>query len=349
MRSLRKSWWLAAALAVAVGASVLAGCGKSEPYAATVDGRRISNDLLLEEVKVLHDHPDVLSAFTGQPAASGDEKKGTASSEVTAAWLTRLIRQEAVDRDFRSRDLEVTAAGRKKVTSEMAEGLGEEWGKLPTWFRDRLVDRQTRLQALLDATSSAPTEAQQKEYYEQNKDAICPSGNLVYHILVATEAEAKKAEASIKGGKSFAEVAKAVSTDPSSASGGLVGCAGSGSFVAEFEKAVAGLKPGQISAPVKTQYGWHVITVGKMTFAAVQGEIERALASQGQDKFGEQLRKQLEKAKISVNERFGTWDKESLAVNPPKAPAPKSRPASTTSTVARPDTSTPTTAPQPTG
>ncbi len=340
MSSLRRSWLLVAAVSVA--AASLAGCGKTSPYAATVNGQRISDDTLLEEVKVLQAHPDVLGAFTGQAASSGEKSTGTASAEVTAAWLTRLIRQEAVDADFRARKLKIEPATRKQVEAAFPQALGGEWDKLPKWFRDRLVDRQARLQAILDATASKPTDAQQKAYYEQNKDRICPSGKLVYHILVATEDEAKKAEARIKGGEPFADVAKAMSTDTSAASGGLVGCAGSGTFVPEFEKAAAELKPGQVSAPVKTQFGWHVITVKEMTFADVQGEILRALESQGQDKFGQKLRQELEKAKISVDARFGTWNRDQLEVRPPKAPSPRSRPSTTPSSA---PSGTPSTAP----
>lgn len=337
MKPSRRSWWSAAALLAVVLVVTSAGCGKTTPYAATVNGQRISEDTLLDEVEVLRKSPEVLSAFTGQPPAADTGSKGTASAEVTAAWLTRLIRQEAVDADFRERKLSISAEKRREVENSFEQALGgdskdSKWKALPAWFRDRLIDRQARLEALLDATATAPTEAQQKAYYEQNKDQICPSGNLVYHILVASEADAKKAAARIEGGEPFAEVAKAVSTDTSAQSGGLVGCAGAGTFVPEFEKVAADLKPGQVSKPVKTQFGWHVITVKKITFEAVEGEIVRALESQGQNKFGEKLRQQLEKAKISVNSRFGTWDRDQLQVNPPKAPKPKSRPATTSST-----------------
>jgi len=340
VKPLRRSWWLVAAVsAVAV---VAAGCGKTTPYAATVNGRRISDDTLLEEVKVLQENPDVLSAFTGQAAPPGGKDGSTAGADVTATWLTRLIRQEAVEADFRSRKLKLDTETRDKTEATFEQALGEEkWNDLPAWFRDRLVGRQARLQMILDATATKPTEAQEKAYYEQNKDRICPSGRLVYHILVPTEAEAEKAEARIEGGEPFADVAQAMSTDTSSASGGLVGCEGQGSFVPEFEKAASELKPGQVSPPVKTQFGWHVIEVERMTFEVVRAEIAQALESQGQDAFGQKLRDQLQKADISVNPRFGTWDGEQLEVKPPKAPSPESRPSSTTSTTPAPGAPSP--------
>jgi peptidyl-prolyl cis-trans isomerase C len=79
------------------------------------------------------------------------------------------------------------------------------------------------------------------------------------HILVETEEEALAVIARLDDGADFATTAQEVSTGPSGPSGGELGWFGMGMMVAEFEAAVAELEVGAISAPVQTQFGWHVI------------------------------------------------------------------------------------------
>lgn len=79
------------------------------------------------------------------------------------------------------------------------------------------------------------------------------------HILVQTEEEAKKLYEEIKEGKSFADVAAEVSMCPSGANGGDLGFFGHGMMVKPFEDAAFKLEVGEVSQPVETQFGWHLI------------------------------------------------------------------------------------------
>lgn len=79
------------------------------------------------------------------------------------------------------------------------------------------------------------------------------------HILVETEEEARAIKADLDNGADFTEMAKEKSTGPSGPGGGDLGWFGPGAMVPEFETAVVALDPGQVSDPVKTQFGWHVI------------------------------------------------------------------------------------------
>ena len=81
------------------------------------------------------------------------------------------------------------------------------------------------------------------------------------HILVKTEEEANKLYDEIKGGKDFADVAAMVSLCPSGAAGGDLGFFGRGMMVKPFEDAAFSLEVGELSKPVKTQFGWHLILV----------------------------------------------------------------------------------------
>lgn len=81
------------------------------------------------------------------------------------------------------------------------------------------------------------------------------------HILVKTEQEAKDLYNEIKNGKSFAEVAQEKSLCPSGQNSGDLGFFGKGMMVKPFEDAAFALEVGELSQPVETQFGWHLIEV----------------------------------------------------------------------------------------
>ena len=138
------------------------------------------------------------------------------------------------------------------------------------------------------------TAAAQK-YYDQNKQSFTtPKTREVRHILVNSKSLAEKIETKLKNGASFAALAKQYSKDTGSAAqGGKLCVAHGGSSgvcqqtVAPFDKAAFSLKTNQISQPVKSVYGWHVIqAIGPIkaahvqTFAQVKAQIQANLASQ---------------------------------------------------------------------
>ena len=106
------------------------------------------------------------------------------------------------------------------------------------------------------------------------------------HILVETEEAALALVTALQGGADFAELAKEKSTGPSGPDGGQLGWFGAGMMVPPFEQAVQGMQVGAVSAPIETQFGWHVIKLNESrTMAApalteVRGEIEMQLRQQ---------------------------------------------------------------------
>ena len=81
------------------------------------------------------------------------------------------------------------------------------------------------------------------------------------HILVKTQAEAQDLETKIEKGANFEELAKEYSLCPSGKNGGDLGYFGKGQMVPEFEKATFDMAIGEVSEPVQTQFGWHIIKV----------------------------------------------------------------------------------------
>lgn len=81
------------------------------------------------------------------------------------------------------------------------------------------------------------------------------------HILVESEGKAQSLKRELDGGADFASLAKRHSRCPSKENGGDLGSFGKGSMVKEFEDAAFGLEVGQVSDPVQTQFGFHLIKV----------------------------------------------------------------------------------------
>ena len=79
------------------------------------------------------------------------------------------------------------------------------------------------------------------------------------HILVETKEEAEKLREEILSGKDFEDAAALNSICPSGANGGDLGYFGKGMMVKPFEDACFSMEVGDLSEPVQTQFGWHLI------------------------------------------------------------------------------------------
>lgn len=123
--------------------------------------------------------------------------------------------------------------------------------------------------ALQAVVAEAVTDATIQAAYDAKYNGAAPLIEYhASHILVATEEQAKDLKAQLDGGADFAELASANSTDGSAAGGGDLGWFGPGMMVKPFEDAVIALQPGQVSAPVQTQFGWHLILLAETRNAA---------------------------------------------------------------------------------
>jgi peptidyl-prolyl cis-trans isomerase C len=114
--------------------------------------------------------------------------------------------------------------------------------------------------AVQDIAKSAVTDATLKTAYDAKYANLEPGREFnAAHILVETEDEAKTLVSELEGGADFATLAQEKSTGPSGPNGGDLGWFGLGMMVPAFEQAVVTMEPGAVSAPVQTQFGWHVI------------------------------------------------------------------------------------------
>ena len=119
-------------------------------------------------------------------------------------------------------------------------------------------------EALEDILADALTpDAIQAAYDAEYKNAEQGTEYNASHILVETEDEAKALVEELAGGADFAQLARDNSTGPSGPGGGSLGWFSDGMMVPTFEEAVKSLEVGDVSAPVQTQFGWHVITLNE--------------------------------------------------------------------------------------
>jgi peptidyl-prolyl cis-trans isomerase C len=155
------------------------------------------------------------------------------------------------------------------------------------------------MEALLQdaGKSSLSEEAERKVYDEAVKQVKNEEEVHARHILVPTEDEAKAILAQLKGGADFAALAKEKSKDPGAAEGGDLGYFTKEQMVPEFAEVAFKLGNGQLSDPVKTQFGWHIIKVEDKrirptpTFEQVKPQIENYVAHRAQADLVENLRK----------------------------------------------------------
>jgi peptidyl-prolyl cis-trans isomerase C len=173
-------------------------------------------------------------------------------------------------------------------------------------FKGRLAFIRNKLlmeTLLQDVGKAAVTpDATKKAYEEAVKQMSSEQEVRARHILVATEDEAKAVLAEIKKGTDFAELAKQKSKDPGAASeGGDLGYFVKEQMVPEFAAVAFKLDKGQVSDPVKTQFGWHIIKVeDKRTkpvppFEQVKDQVETYVQRKAQADF---IHKLQETAKI---------------------------------------------------
>ncbi len=111
-----------------------------------------------------------------------------------------------------------------------------------------------------DEIRPSVTEEEMKAAYEKEAPKVKASERVrARHVLVASEKEARDVIARLGKGEKFEDIAKKVSLDGSKDYGGDLGYFSAEEMVAEFSKAAFALKVGELSTPIKTDYGWHVI------------------------------------------------------------------------------------------
>lgn len=193
--------------------------------------------------------------------------------------LDGLITYELVKQEADAKVITVTDEDIQRELNNIINNMGsrdnfeqalEQYGMTEEDLYPDLL-QQARLRKLLISQTNI-TDADIQAYYNANLDAFSqPEQVRASHILVETKAEADAIYKQLKNGADFAEIAKSKSIDTGSGSnGGDLDYFARGVMVPEFEKAAFSLKVGEISSPVQSQFGYHLILVTDHKAAVVQ-------------------------------------------------------------------------------
>jgi len=147
-----------------------------------------------------------------------------------------------------------------KVMSAAAREAGMDQTEIFAQRREYLEERALRRAYFAEAIAASVTEEAVRAEYDAFVSEFEPVDEIrASHILVETEEEANTLKAELDGGADFATLARENSIDPGAANGGDLGFFGRGMMVQPFEEAAFALEEGAVSAPVQSQFGWHII------------------------------------------------------------------------------------------
>lgn len=258
---------------------LLFACAKKkeekEPYLAKVGNIKITQADFEREFKNLPDFAQKM--FEG---SSGKEK-----------FLDELVKKELLYQEALKKKLNKDEGYRRRVESfEKITLIG------------LLFEKEIESKAKV-------SDQEVKDYYEKNKDTFTAVSKIrVSQILLKTEGEAKKILERLKKGEDFASIAKKSSIDTVSAKkGGDLGLFSKGQMVPELEAVAVKLKPGEISEPVKTRSGYHIIKITDkkgevIEFDRVKDLISQHLSEEKQKEVFDSFMEGLQKTyKIEIN------------------------------------------------
>lgn len=253
-----------------------------------------------------------LSALLAAPAHAEDPSADTVLATVGGVAITLgdlIVTRDGLPEQYKQLPDEVLFKG---ILDQLVqqEALMQSLGETLT-RKDMLAladQRRSYLSnvALGAGIADAVTEDKIQSAYDlKYKDAAPSIEYHAAHILVDSEEKAKALLDEIMGGKPFAEVAQANSTDGSAASGGDLGWFGPGAMVKPFEDAVVSAKVGDVAGPIKSDFGWHLILVSETRNAAAPAlaEVHDAIGAELQEKaMADFIKSVTDKAEITRSE-----------------------------------------------
>ena len=316
--------------ALAIGVAVFAGCGNDVPAGAVakVGDATITQDEFDKWLNpaakgnaqggaaAVPDPPDYTKCVAaksktpvpkGQKQPSDDALKKQCKTEYDALKkevMQFLIQAEWVQQEAADQNIKVTDAQIKKSFEDQKKqafpnpkqykqflatsGMTEE----DILFRVKLDQLQQKLTQKVTEDAKKVSDEDLSAYYEKNKKRFAqPERRDLRVVLTKTEAKAKAAQQALESGQPFKKVVKQYSIDEASKSqAGLLPAVSEGQQEKAFDEAIFAAKKGELEGPVKTQFGWYVFKVEKVTKASQQSleqskeTIKNLLRSQRQQK-----------------------------------------------------------------
>lgn len=338
----------AAALAVGMSLSVFAGCGiivKTEEAIAREEGK--TRGVIVAEGdggikvtlgEVLDEYGRLMENWTAQYGEENMKLLEAQFEQQKISIMDQKLRAQVMEK--KADELKIPADSPEmqteyeKMLKDTIESSGGQAkfnnllkasGMTAESYKAEVL-KSLRLENLIDEVTKdiAVTDAEISKYYEENKaeDFTVKPGADIYHIFfgkpddATAETKAKEAKAKLDGGAKFEDIAKEYGQDASKDEGGLLGNFPwdtkelGADFMAEAKK----LTEGQISAPVKTSFGWHIIKVANVVNEArVQPLTEKVT---GDDKVEKTIKDEIsdllksEKRTERITALLEEWEKQ---------------------------------------
>lgn len=233
--------------------------------------------------------------------------------------LTELVHEKVLSKEYKVSDEEVN-----KEIENLTQQYGPQFEAVIQQQGEKTVKDMVKVDLLRKKAAEQEvkvTEEDTKQYYETLKGKVQAS-----HILVEDEKTAKEIKSRLDKGEKFEDLAKEASKDPSGQNGGDLGWFGEGQMVPEFEKAAFALKEGEVSEPVKSEFGYHIIKVTKTVkpYEEMKKELEKEVKTQKTsqpDAVQSALDKALKEADVKVEDEDLKDTFKAKAPAEPAAPA----------------------------
>jgi foldase protein PrsA len=270
----------------------------------------------------------------GQPKTTDAQLKTQCSSEYKALQqqvMQLLISFQWIEGEAKEQGVKVSDADVKKQFDSQKKASFPDDKKYQDFLKQsgqtekdilmrvRLDLLSNKIREKITKDSTKVTDAEIAKYYNANKSRFAqPERRDLLVVLTKTEAKAQAAKAAIQGGQAFGAVAKKFSIDPQSkAAGGKLPAVAKGQQEQAFDKAIFSAKKGALTGPVKTQFGFYIFKVTKITAASQQTQqqatatIKQLLVSQKQQKALDDFVKTFTKkwkAKTDCKKAYATTD-----------------------------------------
>ncbi|MGV2620839.1 UNVERIFIED_CONTAM: peptidylprolyl isomerase [Halobacillus marinus] len=238
--------------------------GAKQEAVATVDGEEISKDDLYE-LLVSQYGDDALDSLVTSKIVEMEAEK----NDIVVDQDKMKEEMETYYDQYGSKDDFLSALNENGVSLEDFQADLEEYLTLEKLLKDRV----------------SITDEEKETYFEENKDSFNqPEQVTARHILTETKEEAQTVLDKYNDGEKFADLAEEYSTDEATKdSGGDLGTFGKGEMVDAFDDAAFSMEAGEVSDPVETEYGFHIIEVTdhtdaeEATYEDVKEEVTDAL------------------------------------------------------------------------
>ena len=316
-------------------ALAMSACGLSKPEVARVGDQDVNDADLRHAVAVQRVLADLQGAPCGGQTAGGESENAACNRIALSGellWLAVAGYADANNLTAAKQDVDDAIAGLETQVGAdvLSKALGAHEVARADLFelgRRILTIRAVRIAV---AEKQVGTAALLSQYERSTAQFTTVQAD---HILVKTEAEAQNVYQRVQDAtvEQFMALARKVSIEPGAKdSGGVLGSAPASQYVPEFADAVVALEPGEISKPVHTQFGWHVIYLVDKTVAPFAEAKSGLLEPVADAEFKKWLKDRAKELDVEVNPRYGRFEPDTFSVSAVRSTDPEGDAASPT-------------------